>query len=475
MPSAVRREQPRVRRQRAAARLCGAQRLRCGDKIMEIRELAEKIKEIGVVGAGGAGFPTYAKLDERADTILLNCAECEPLLKLHRQLLQKHAQEILRTFAMIADTVGASRGIVGIKAEYKQTIDALHDYIGEFPKLSIHELPSAYPMGDEVVLIYEATGKQVRPGGLPIEAGVAVFNVETVYNISRGLEKGLPVVDKCVSVVGEVKNPVTVRVPLGTSMDEVVAMAGGATTEKPVYMVGGPMMGRIGRGGDPVTKTTNAILVLPEHHLLVQRKQARIPVELNRAASVCCQCQACTDLCPRHLLGHPIEPHLFMRSAANRDFQNTNVFMNTFFCCGCGVCELFSCPQGLSPRTLITEYKNGLRSAGIKPPQGVQASAVPEARAYREVPEKRLEARVNLSRYDVPAPLDDTVVPVKKVRELLSQHIGAPAQAIVTLGEKVKRGQVIAQAAQGLSVPVHASICGVVTEVTDHAVVITAE
>ena len=440
---------------------------------MDIKELAGKIKDIGVVGAGGAGFPTYAKLDARAETILLNCAECEPLLKLHRQLLQRHAEKILGTFSLLADTVGAARGIVGIKAEYTQTIAALKEHIGEFPKLSIHELPSAYPMGDEVVLIHEATGKTVRPGGLPIEAGVAVFNVETVYNIWRGLETGVPVVDKCVSVVGEVKNPVTVRVPLGLSMDEVVALAGGATTPEPVYMVGGPMMGRIGKGSDPVTKTTNAILVLPPHHLLVERKQAKMNIELNRAASICCQCQACTDLCPRHLLGHPIEPHLFMRSAANRDFQNTAVFMNTFFCCSCGVCELFSCPQGLSPRTLITEYKNGLRKAGVKPPKDVEAAPVSAARAYREVPEHRLEARVNLTKYDVPAPLNDEVVPAKKVRELLSQHIGAPAQAAVAVGERVARGQVIAQAAQGLSVPVHASIDGVVTEVTDRCIVIS--
>lgn len=442
---------------------------------MEIKELAGKIKEIGVVGAGGAGFPTYAKLDERANTILLNCAECEPLLKLHRQLLQKYAREILETFAMVADTVGAQEGIVGIKSEYKQTIEALHTYIGEFPKLRIHELPSAYPMGDEVVLIREATGKVVRPGGLPIEAGVAVFNVETMFNIWRGLNTGLPVVDKCVSIVGEVANPVTLRVPLGTTIGEIVAMAGGVTTEHPAYMIGGPMMGRLGSEHDPVTKTTNAVLVLPAEHQLVQKKQSRSSIELNRAASTCCQCQTCTDLCPRHLLGHPFQPHLFMRSAANRDFQNTNAFLDTFFCCGCGVCELFACPQGLSPRTLITEYKNGLRKAGIKAPAGIVAGPENPARPYRKVQEGRLEGRIGLTRYDVPAPLQDEVVAVKKVRELLSQHIGAPAQAVVKPGDHVQRGQLIAQPAQGLSVPIHASITGMVQTVTDKYVIISAE
>jgi Na+-translocating ferredoxin:NAD+ oxidoreductase RnfC subunit len=442
---------------------------------MDIRELADKIKNIGVVGAGGAGFPTYAKLDERANTILLNCAECEPLLKLHRQLLQQYPEEILSTFAMIADTVGASEGIVGIKSEYSQTIASLHEHIEEFPKLKIHELPSSYPMGDEVVLIYEATGKVIRPGGLPIEAGVAVFNVETVFNIWRGLNRSTPVVDKVVSVVGEVEHPVTVRVPLGTSMSETVALAGNVTTPDPVYMIGGPMMGRIGKPSDPVTKTTNAILVLPADHHLVQRKNSRISVELNRAASVCCQCETCTDLCPRNMLGHPIEPHKFMRSAANHDFQDMNVFLDTFFCCSCGVCELYACPQGLSPRTLIGEYKAGLRKAGVKAPKDVKTAPVSSIRDYRKVPEKRLEARLGLTKYDLPAPLDDNVVSVHSVKELLSQHIGAPARPVVRAGDRVQRGQVIAAAAEGLSVPIHASITGTVTEVQDRYISIVSE
>ena len=442
---------------------------------MDIRELADKIKNIGVVGAGGAGFPTYAKLDERANTILLNCAECEPLLKLHRQLLQQYPEEILSTFAMIADTVGASEGIVGIKSEYTQTIASLHEHIEEFPKLKIHELPSSYPMGDEVVLIYEATGKVIRPGGLPIEAGVAVFNVETVFNIWRGLNRSTPVVDKVVSIVGEVEHPVTVRVPIGTSMGETVALAGNVTTPDPVYMIGGPMMGRIGKPSDPVTKTTNAILVLPSEHHLVQRKNSRISVELNRAASVCCQCETCTDLCPRNMLGHPIEPHKFMRSAANHDFQDMNVFLDTFFCCSCGVCELYACPQGLSPRTLIGEYKAGLRKAGVKAPKDVKTAPVSSIRDYRKVPEKRLEARLGLTRYDLPAPLDDNVVSVHSVKELLSQHIGAPARPVVRAGDRVQRGQVIAAAAEGLSVPIHASITGTVTEVQDRYISIVSE
>ena len=441
---------------------------------MTIQELSEIIKSSGTVGAGGAGFPTYAKLSDKAEVILLNCAECEPLLKLHRQLLKLHVDEILAAFSLIAETVGAGEGIIGIKSEYRETIEALQAVIGHYPRLRIHELKSAYPMGDEVVLIYEATGKQIRPGGLPIEAGVAVFNVETVYNISRYINQGAPVTDKLVSVVGEVEHPVTVRVPLGTPLEEVAAQAGRITTAHPVYLVGGPMMGRMGRSTDPVTKTTNAILILPREHILIQRMSAKISIDLKRAASVCCQCQMCTDLCPRHLLGHPIEPHKFMRSAANQDFQNTEVFLNTFFCSSCGTCELYSCPQGLSPRTLITAYKNGLRAKGVKAPRIEEAAAVNSARSFRRVPEERLEARLGLTRYNKPAPLNDQVISVHRVTERMSQHIGAPARACVAEGDLVRCGQVIGAPADGLSVPIHASIDGRVARVTEQAVEIEA-
>ena len=212
---------------------------------MEIQTLKQILQENGIVGAGGAGFPTYAKLDERAEIILMNCAECEPLLKLHRQLLEQHAEEILKAFDMIARTVGAKEAVIGIKREYKATLKAIDRYIDSYPDMRVQLLDSAYPMGDEVVLIYEATGRVIRPGGLPIEEGVAVFNVETVYNVYRAVEQNIPVADKLVSVVGEVERPVTVRVPIGAAIEDVIAYAGEVKVKHPVYLIGGPMMGNL--------------------------------------------------------------------------------------------------------------------------------------------------------------------------------------------------------------------------------------
>lgn len=438
---------------------------------MDIKELAALLRQNGVVGAGGAGFPTYAKLDARADTIVMNCAECEPLLKLHRQLLESHAEEIVAAFKLIKDTVGAQDAIIGIKKAYKQTIAALEEVLPRYEGVRLGLLDEVYPAGDEVVLIYELTGKTVRPGGLPIECGVCVFNVETCYNLSRALNKQEPVVDKLVSVVAEVNHPVTLRMPIGATVEDAVRLAGGAKIKDPVYFVGGPMMGNILPGTTPITKTTNAILVLPQNHYLVERKRSRTETMLKRAAASCCQCSMCTDLCPRHMLGHPIQPHLFMRAATCKDVQDPNIFVNTFFCCSCGLCELYSCFQGLSPRSLMAEYKNGLRAAGVKPPK-VEAAPVGLARELRKAPMKRLMARLDLVKYDAPAPLQDECVAVKTVHIPTRQHIGAPAVPCVKAGDVVERGQVVANPAEGLSVAIHASVKGRVREVTAAQIVI---
>jgi Predicted NADH:ubiquinone oxidoreductase, subunit RnfC len=439
---------------------------------MDIKKLSAILRENGIVGAGGAGFPTYAKLDERAETIILNCVECEPLLKLHRQLLEKYAHEIIRTFHLIGQAVGAKEIVIGIKKSYKKTIAALNESIGDYEGVRLGLLEEVYPGGDEVVLIYEVTGKVVRPGGLPIESGVAVFNVETIYNVYRALEEDTPNIDKLVTVVGEVKEPITVRVPLGCTMEEVVALAGGATIQTPVYFIGGPMMGNIGSATQPVTKTTNAILVLPTNHIIVQKKQSNAVIDLKRAAASCCQCSMCTDLCPRHQLGHPIEPNAFMQAATCKDIQKPEIFLNTMFCSGCGLCEMYSCMQGLSPRSLLAEYKKGLQANGIRPSKDVQAAPVESNRKYRKAPMSRLMARLELTKYNKNAPMHDEVVESKRVKILLGQHIGAPTKAIVKKGDTVVAGQLIGEPAEGLSTAIHASIAGKVKEVTEKYIMI---
>lgn len=442
---------------------------------MELKELIDIVKNAGVAGAGGAGFPSYGKLDARAKTIILNCAECEPLLRLHRQLLCAHTYEILSTLELMAKTVGAQKVIVGVKEAYTDTVEALKAQLGSFSMISMGLLPEIYPAGDEVVLIHETTGKVVPPGSIPIEVGVAVFNVETVYNIYRALQNQMPVTKKYITITGAVEEPCTRIVPIGMTVGEAVKLAGAVTVKRPVYIMGGPMTGTIVGVHDVITKTSNAILVLEENHPVVLKKQGNSQINLKRAMAACCQCQMCTDLCPRYLLGHPIEPHAFMRAATSGTTQDLTPFLNTMFCVSCGLCEMYSCMQGLSPRSLIQEYKSGLRARGISVPKGVEAASVKGELSYRKVPVKRLQSRLGLDIYDSPAALNEQEVTVNQVKIKLSQHIGAPAAPVVKAGDAVECGQLIGTAKENaLSIPVHASIDGIVTDVNEKMITIKA-
>lgn len=438
---------------------------------MLLDELKDIVKMNGIVGAGGAGFPSYAKMTDKADTVILNCAECEPLLQLHKQLLAAHAEEIVRMLDEVREAMGAKEAVIGIKREHVNTVRILNEVIKDHSAVRICGLDAAYPVGDEVVLIYEATGRVIKPGGIPIDEGVVVYNAETMYNIYRAVYMKQPVTDKLISVVGEIDHPATIRVPLGITVKDAVALAGKITTADPAYIMGGPMMGRQGSADTIITKTTNAIIILPEDHPVVRRMNKNISTEIKRASSACCQCRTCTDLCPRHALGHPIEPHRVMRAAANHDTSDVSVFINSLYCSSCGLCENYSCPQGLSPRSIIAQFKGGLRKAGIKPAK-IEPAAVVSDRQYRKVPVKRLKSRLDLAEYDVKIPFDDAVKPADHARILMSQHIGAPAVPCVKAGDTVNAGQKIADAAQGLSVAIHSSIDGKVLQVSEREIVI---
>ena len=431
---------------------------------MELNELKNLLRESGVVGAGGAGFQSYAKLSDKADTIILNCAECEPLLKVHRQVLEECTYEVLSAMDKIVKASGAENGIIAIKAHYKAAIKAIENEISEFPEIKIHLLESVYPAGDEIILIKEVTGKTVDPGKLPLSVGVVVCNVESVYNIYRAMN-GKPVMSKYVTVAGEVKHPMTICVPIGTSVSDLIKQAGGLTREDVEYISGGPMMGKIINPNEVVTKTTNAIIVLPADHNVILNKNRSAKINLRRAMSVCCQCRSCTELCSRHVIGYPVEPHLVMRVLSNGGKGDAQVLLNSLFCSSCGLCETYSCPQDLSPRAMIAEIKNLARQNGIKPPENVKPAVVKDA-DLKKVSVDRLTSRLGLKKYDVPAPMLHEGFMPHSVKILLSQHLGAPAVPCVSEGDEVKRGDVIAKAPEkALGVNIHASINGKVTVV----------
>ncbi|MBE6733262.1 MAG: NADH-quinone oxidoreductase subunit J [Ruminococcaceae bacterium] len=440
---------------------------------MELNKLKDILRDGGVVGAGGAGFPTYAKLDQNADTLILNCAECEPLLKLHRQVLERYAKEILHTLNLIAKAVEAKHVYVAVKRSYQKTIEAVKPLLSFFENIEICELPEVYPAGDEVVLTYEVTGRVVPAGSIPIAVGVTVLNVETVYNAYRALN-GLPVTYKFVTIAGAVNNPVTVQAPIGIKIKELLSLAGGVNIENPAFLMGGPMMGKLGSDSEIVTKTTNAVLVLPNDHQIIKKKQTKSFINMKRAMAACCQCSYCTLLCPRNLLGHPIDPSEFMRVASNSITNEAEPYINSLYCSSCGLCEMYSCGQGLSPRSLLENCKTTLRQNGLKPTP-VEPNGVFEERNRRQVPMGRLLARLGLNPYNKTAPMSDMSVKAERLSILLSQHIGAPAVPVVKQGDKVKENQLIAEASDGLSVAIHSPVNGTVKAVGKKAIIIMAD
>lgn len=447
---------------------------------MQLDELKQILQMNGVLGAGGAGFPTYAKVSEKIETIILNCAECEPLIKVHRQLLAAHALEINQALQTVAKTVGAKRIYYAIKPSYLQTVEAVKSVIakmGDRIPMEVCLLPEVYPAGDEVVTVYEVTGKVIPPGKLPIDMGVAVFNVETMYNVYRAVFEKKPVTHTYLTIAGEVVKPVTLCLPIGTSVAEAIQLAGGMTIDEPVFINGGPMMGRIVNGNDTIGKTTTAILVLPKNHYVVRKKNGNINIDMRRGMSACCQCRMCTDICPRSLLGYPIEPHAFMRAATTGVTKKLDPFLNTFTCSQCGLCEMYACNQCLVPRKLIGAYKAKLVQNGIKSDAAdFIMKPVNSMREFRMVTMKRLISHLGLTVYDLDAPLSELNVKDNRngiISIMLNQHIGIPAVACIKSGEQVEEGQLIANSAKNkLSIAYHASVSGTAIEVNEKCIII---
>ena len=360
-----------------------------------------------------------------------------------------------------------------MKEAYHGAVAACESLLPHYSNMSIALLPEIYPAGDEIVLIYEATGRVVAPGSLPISQGIVVYNVETILNAWYAIQ-GKPVTHKYVTICGEVSDPVTVLAPIGCTVGDLLPLAGKITCADPAYVMGGLMMGGLGSPSTVITKTSNAVIVLPSDHPVVSQKQRKTSVDLHRAMAACCHCHYCTDLCPRNLLGHPIDPAAFMRVASHMKADVVKPYVDSYFCCGCALCEMYACGQGLSPRALLAATKAGLRAGGVAAPKDVQPKAVPKVREYRRVPVARLTARLGVTKYDRPAPIVEQDVAVKKVTIPLSQHIGVPATPIVKKGDTVEVGQPIAAAADGkLSVAIHASVNGKVTAVSEKSVTIS--
>lgn len=437
--------------------------------------LLDKIKSAGVVGAGGAGFPTHVKLASKADYILMNAAECEPLLRVDQQIMDVYCDDIIHGFEMAGRLVEAKKAIIGIKYKHKQVIQKLRQRISELnldDYISVNELKDVYPAGDEQVLVYELTGRVVPEMGIPLNVGCVVVNSETCLNIYNSMND-VAVTDSYVTIAGDIDNPCTLKVPVGTPLRKLFELVNIRNIEDYGIIDGGPMMGPLlSNLESSVTKKSKGYILLKKEHSLIKNKgvdQAQAK-KLNRGS--CEQCRMCTDLCPRYLLGHNLQPHKMVRTQAY-NIDDLTGQQTAQLCVQCNLCELFSCPIGIKPMHANNYFRAKLLNEGIKYSASKEVFEVRNNRDFRLVTTKRLIARLGLYKYDRPAPLLDKDIDISQVKIATRQHVGAPAKPIVSVGDNVVKGQLIGIIQENsLGANIHSSINGVVVDVNDNYITI---
>lgn len=432
--------------------------------------LVESIRNAGVVGAGGAGFPAHVKAASQVEYVVANGAECEPLMYKDAELMSLHAGEIVEAMQAVMAATGATKGIIGVKEKHAAAISAFEAII-QGTGIELHILGDFYPTGDEFILVHETTGRLIPPAGIPLDVGVVVQNVETLYNIFRALNHQ-PVTQKYLTIAGAVEQPLTCSVPIGTSFATLIEKAGGATVDDCALFVGGAMMGQLTRDLEScVDKTTGGLIVLPADHTLVQRQERPEEAMHQVGKSACDQCTYCTELCPRYLLGYELEPHKVMRglvfSMAGEDFWNK---WGTL-CCECGLCTLLACPEDLYPREACQRAKREFGAQGLDwtGQQAGTGTAVPAPvkphpmNESRRIPLGQLIQRLGLTSYDRPAPFVDLDLQPAQVKLPFKQHVGVASCPLVQVGERVEVGQLVAEIPHGqLGARLHASIGGTV-------------
>ena len=442
---------------------------------MQNINVKEALQNCGVVGAGGAGFPTYAKLADGAEILLINAVECEPLMYTDFTLTREKLNEIVEGMRLIMDYAKIPSGIFAMKG-YRAEKLGLEDGGRLADGITVKHIPNVYPMGDEINLIYEATGRLVAPGNLPITKGVIVMNSETVYNARQAVLLGTPVTEKWLTVGGDVKEAFTLRAPVGMRIRDVLDAVGVDVPDTHVVIDGGPSMGFIKNpNADVITKTTKALLILPKTIPAVMSKLRTPEDNLRRAASVCCQCTRCTDMCPRHLLGYPIEPHKMVRSTLSAAQMTPELIKTASLCCGCDICETFACCQDISPMAIMKEYKAILAKNKMRYVASPDEVFKPDPdRSYRMLSAEKWKEVMGVAKFDKHTKLIPDLLPARRVEIRTSQHIGAPSVPVVKVGDTVSVGQLVAEAAPGLSLPQYASIAGKVTFVDATKIIIEA-
>ncbi|HWR62524.1 MAG TPA: electron transport complex subunit RsxC [Clostridia bacterium] len=289
------------------------------------------IKEAGIVGMGGATFPTHVKLapppDKKVDTVILNGAECEPYLTSDHRLMLEYPEDVVFGLQALMKALGVKQGYIGIETNKPDAVEKIYEAAKGIEGIEVVALKTKYPQGAEKQLIYACTKREVPSGGLPADAGVVVNNVGTAAAVAKAIKTGIPLIERIVTITGQgVNSPKNLIVKIGTSFREVIEQCGGLKGKTGKVIAGGPMMGITQFSLDiPVIKGTSGILVLSE-------EEARMPEPSN-----CIRCGKCVEVCPINLM--PV--NISTCSLANKHEQAEA--LNAMDCIECGSCS-FVCP-----------------------------------------------------------------------------------------------------------------------------------
>jgi electron transport complex protein RnfC len=328
--------------------------------VTNLEEFLQAVRDSGVVGLGGAGFPTAVKLTvkdlDKVDYILINGAECEPYITSDTRTMLDDAGHVAEGLGLLRKFFG-KKIVIGIEKNKPEPIRVIKDIAAKTEGVEVFELPSLYPQGGEKVLIYSITGRIVPEGKLPLDVGVIVLNVTTLAAIARYVKTGMPLIEKCVTVDGSaVKEPKNVIAPIGTPIKDLFEFCGGLEgAEKILY--GGPMMGiAVPDDGVPVLKSTNAVLAF-------NKKDAALPPE-----TPCIRCGRCVKACPMNLMPLNIETAYQLKKPELLETYKVNL------CMECGCCA-FVCPAKRRLVQVMKLSKSMLKSYQDKNEAGKEAKA----------------------------------------------------------------------------------------------------
>lgn len=307
--------------------------------LLDKEQLLQTIRQAGIVGMGGAAFPSHQKAltsQGKIHTLIANACECEPYITADDILLRHFPQQTLEGLRILGKLLNATHTVLAMEDNKMAARDVVSPFLQDFPEISLNILPTRYPQGSEKQLIQAVTGGEVPPGQLPAAAGCAVFNVSTCAAVFRAVRLGKPLTHRLVTLSGEgIARPQNVMVPIGASFQDVIDHAGGLA-EPCRILSGGPMMGTLQT--DPqvsVIKATNAILCLPRR--------------AEKVGTVCLRCGKCVQVCPMHLL--PLYLYRYTRCKSIRELGRYHLSD----CIGCGCCS-YICPGDLP---LVETFRRG--------------------------------------------------------------------------------------------------------------------